>query len=53
MSCYYLAPSETKVSIPSFDTVDSVEYFLIRVTCWNNKEWTVSSSLIDVIVLIE
>lgn len=42
MSCYHLAPSETKISIPSYETVDGVEYYLIRVNCYHNKEWTVS-----------
>lgn len=48
---YYLmaqastAPSETKVSIPSFATTDGVEYFCIRVNCWHEKEWTVRFNL--------
>lgn len=41
MSCYHLAPSETKISVPSYETIDGVEWFLIRVSCWNNKEWTI------------
>lgn len=42
MATFHLNPSESHVSIPSFDTCDGTEYFLIRVTCWHDKEWTVS-----------
>lgn len=42
MSYFHLAPHETKISIPLFDTEDGTEYFLIRVKCWHDKEWTVS-----------
>lgn len=37
-----LAPSETKVSITSYESIEGVEYFLIRVACWHEKEWTVN-----------
>lgn len=47
MSCYHLAPAETKISVPSYETTDGVEYFVIRVSCWNNKEWTVNHRFRD------
>lgn len=54
MSCY--SPensSETKVSIPLFETIDGVEYFQIRVSCWHNKEWSVSHRFKDFVELHE
>lgn len=43
MACFNLNTADTKVSIPSYTTQDGVEYFLIKVTCWHDKEWTVSA----------
>lgn len=47
MSCYHLSPSATKVSIPAFETIDGVEYYLIRVTCWHNKDWQINRRFRD------
>lgn len=41
MACHHAAPSETAITVPSYETIDGVDYFLIRVTCWNEKEWNV------------
>lgn len=43
MACFFLNTADTKVSIPSYCTQDGVEYFLIKVNCWQDKEWTVST----------
>ena len=53
MSCYNLAPSETNISVPSYETIDGVEYFLIRVSCWNKKEWNVTHRFRDFAILHE
>ncbi|CRL08128.1 CLUMA_CG020988, isoform A [Clunio marinus] len=47
MAFYHLNPSETSITISSFETVDSITYYDIKISCYRNVEWTVKHRFKD------
>lgn len=41
MSSYHQNPSHLEVTVPSYETIDGITYYNIRISCWHNIDWTV------------
>jgi nischarin len=41
MSCFLLNTEKTEILIPSYETIENVEFYKIVVKCWYEKEWHV------------
>lgn len=51
MANFYLNPEITQISIPSFTTIENVEFYKILIKCFCEKEWIVERRYKEFLIL--